>query len=179
MRRMAGDERAVFEDADRVGEDVDVEDPAPRRVRHAVEIAADADHAFVRGAPLQSEDGLVWRQRQRLQRGLFLSEGLIDDTVGRGVQARVGDRIDHSRTKTKSPQTNGIVERFHKTVLDEFYRVAFRKKIYRSITELQDDLDSWVQSYNEERLRIPTKPATHSNRKPATDSDLKPAGVPI
>jgi len=28
-------------------------------------------------------------------------------------------------------------------------------------------------------LRIPTKPATHSNRKPATDSDLKPAGVPI
>ena len=59
--------------------------------------------------------------------------------------------IDHSRTKTKSPQTNGIVERFHKTVLDEFYRVAFRKKIYGSIAELQADLDSWVQSYNEER----------------------------
>ena len=49
--------------------------------------------------------------------------------------------IDHSRTKTKSPQTNGIVERFHKTVLDEFYRVVFRKKIYRSIAELQADLD--------------------------------------
>ena len=41
--------------------------------------------------------------------------------------------IDHSRTKTKSPQTNGIVERFHKTVLDEFYRIAFRKTIYGSI----------------------------------------------
>ncbi len=40
--------------------------------------------------------------------------------------------IDHSRTKTKSPQTNGICERFHKTMLDEFYRVAFRKKLYRS-----------------------------------------------
>ena len=38
--------------------------------------------------------------------------------------------IDHTRTKTKSPQTNGIVERFHKTMLNEFYRVAFRKKIY-------------------------------------------------
>ena len=46
---------------------------------------------------------------------------------------------------------NGIVERFHKTVLDEFYRVVFRKKIYGSIAELQADLDSWVQSYNEER----------------------------
>jgi transposase InsO family protein len=59
--------------------------------------------------------------------------------------------VDHTRTKTKSPQTNGIVERFHKTVLDEFYRVAFRKKIYSSIAELQSDLDAWVRSYNEER----------------------------
>ena len=59
--------------------------------------------------------------------------------------------VDHSRTKTKSPQTNGIVERFHKTVLDEFYRVVFRKKIYQSIAELQADLDAWVQSYNEDR----------------------------
>lgn len=59
--------------------------------------------------------------------------------------------IDHSRTKTKSPQTNGIVERFHKTMLDEFYRVAFRKKLYRSIAELQDDLDEWMQGYNDTR----------------------------
>src|SRR6202795_2095800 len=49
--------------------------------------------------------------------------------------------IDHSRTKTKSPQTNGIAERFHKTVLDEFYRIAFRKRLYASIGDLQDDLD--------------------------------------
>ena len=59
--------------------------------------------------------------------------------------------IDHSRTKTKSPQTNGIVERFHKTVLDEFYRVAFRKKVYASIDELQADLDAWIRTYNEAR----------------------------
>jgi transposase InsO family protein len=48
--------------------------------------------------------------------------------------------IDHSRTKTKSPQTNGICERFHRTVLDEFYRVAFRKKISRSIDGLRPTL---------------------------------------
>jgi transposase InsO family protein len=59
--------------------------------------------------------------------------------------------IDHTRTKTKSPQTNGICERFHKTVLNEFYRVAFRKKVYRSIDELQADLDAWVCEYNETR----------------------------
>src|SRR6266496_307468 len=59
--------------------------------------------------------------------------------------------VDHSRTKTKSPQTNGIVERFHKSALNEFYRVAFRKKIYGSIAELQADLDAWVAEYNEVR----------------------------
>jgi transposase InsO family protein len=59
--------------------------------------------------------------------------------------------IDHSRTKTKSPQTNGIVERFHKTVLNEFYRIAFRKKLYRSIEELQTDLDTWLAEFNNAR----------------------------
>ena len=59
--------------------------------------------------------------------------------------------IDHSRTKTKRPQTNGICERFHKTVLNEFYRVAFRKKVYSSIEDLQADLDVWTSEYNEAR----------------------------
>jgi transposase InsO family protein len=59
--------------------------------------------------------------------------------------------IDHSRTKTKSPQTNGICERFHRTVLDEFYRIAFRKKIYHTIDELQTDLDAWLVEYNSRR----------------------------
>ena len=61
------------------------------------------------------------------------------------------ENIDHSRTKTKSPQTNGIVERFHKTMLDEFYRIAFRKKLYTTLVELQADLDAWVTGYNEVR----------------------------
>ena len=61
------------------------------------------------------------------------------------------ENIDHTRTKARSPQTNGICERFHKTLLDEFYRVAFRKKIYRTIAELQRDLDAWLAEYNRER----------------------------
>lgn len=59
--------------------------------------------------------------------------------------------IEHSRTKAKRPQTNGIVERFHKTILDEFYRVVFRKKLYRSVDELQADLVDWIRTYNQER----------------------------
>jgi transposase InsO family protein len=61
------------------------------------------------------------------------------------------ENIDHSRTKAKSPQTNGICERVHKTILDEFYRIAFRKKIYDNITMLQQDLDAWLMEYNYER----------------------------
>lgn len=59
--------------------------------------------------------------------------------------------IDHSKTKAKSPQTNGICERFHRTIQDEFYSITFRKKIYNSIEELQRDLDQWIQHYNNER----------------------------
>ncbi len=58
------------------------------------------------------------------------------------------ENIDHTRTKTEHPQTNGICERFHKTMLNEFYRVAFRKKIYRTLEELQADLDA-CGGYNE------------------------------
>lgn len=59
--------------------------------------------------------------------------------------------IDHTKTKAMSPQTNGICERFHKTILNEFYQVAFRKKLYSSIEELQKDLDDWIDYYNNER----------------------------
>ena len=61
------------------------------------------------------------------------------------------ENIDHTKTKTKSPQTNGICERFHKTVLQEFYQIAFRKKVYSTLQELQDDLDQWIENYNTER----------------------------
>jgi transposase InsO family protein len=61
------------------------------------------------------------------------------------------ENIDHTRTKTRHPQTNGICERFHKTMLNEFYRVAFRKKIYRTIEEVQADLDVWMAEYNQQR----------------------------
>ena len=59
--------------------------------------------------------------------------------------------IEHTKTKVKSPQTNGICERFHKTVLNEFYQVTLRKKIYTSVEELQTDLDDWLMKYNTQR----------------------------
>lgn len=59
--------------------------------------------------------------------------------------------IEHTRTKARSPQTNGICERFHKTILNEFYQITFRKKVYADIAALQKDLDEWIHYYNNER----------------------------
>lgn len=65
--------------------------------------------------------------------------------------------IEHTKTKVRHPQTNGICERFHKTILQEFYQPALRRKIYESIDELQQDLDDWLDYYNNER--------THQGKK--------------
>lgn len=59
--------------------------------------------------------------------------------------------IDHTKTKAMSPQTNGICERFHRTILNEFYQITFRKKLYATIEDLQKDLDEWINYYNNDR----------------------------
>ena len=62
----------------------------------------------------------------------------------------INDR-EHTKTKARHPQTNGICERFHKTILHGLYQVAFRRKLYRSLEELQTDLDVWLEHYNNGR----------------------------
>jgi transposase InsO family protein len=59
--------------------------------------------------------------------------------------------IDHTKTKARHPQTNGICERFHQTIQNEFYATAFRKKVYSSIEELQKDVENWLEEYNLQR----------------------------
>jgi transposase InsO family protein len=59
--------------------------------------------------------------------------------------------IDHTKTKAYSPQTNGICERFHRTVKEEFYEITFRKNLYTDLESLQADLDTWIEVYNNER----------------------------
>ena len=61
------------------------------------------------------------------------------------------ENIDHSRTKARHPQTNGICERFHRTIQEEFYATAFRKKLYTNLEEVQTDLDDWLSEYNRTR----------------------------
>lgn len=61
------------------------------------------------------------------------------------------NEIDHTKTKAYSPQTNGICERFHRTVKEEFYEITFRKNVYSDLATLQADLDTWVDNYNNQR----------------------------
>ena len=59
--------------------------------------------------------------------------------------------IEHTRTKVRHPQTNGCTEKLNQTIQDEFYAVAFRKTLYRSMAEMQADLDAFMDKYNRER----------------------------
>ena len=59
--------------------------------------------------------------------------------------------IEHSKTQVRHPQSNGICERLHRTMQEEFYAVAFRKKLYDNLELLQKDLDEWINYYNAER----------------------------
>jgi transposase InsO family protein len=59
--------------------------------------------------------------------------------------------IDHSRTKARHPQTNRICDSFHQTIQNEFYALAFRKKVFKKVEELQEDVDKWMNEYNNER----------------------------
>ncbi len=62
--------------------------------------------------------------------------------------------IEHTKTKARHLQANGICERFHKTILNEFYQITFRKKVYTDLTELQKDLDVWIDEYNNRRTHL-------------------------
>jgi transposase InsO family protein len=59
--------------------------------------------------------------------------------------------IEHRTTKVRRPQSNGFVERFHRTLLDEHFRVAGRTTWYESVEQMQSDLDAYLQTYNEKR----------------------------
>ncbi len=63
------------------------------------------------------------------------------------------ENIEH--TKTKSPQTNGICERFHQTIQNEFHATAFRRKLYHSLDALQTDMSMNGSDGTMKRVRMP------------------------
>ncbi len=62
--------------------------------------------------------------------------------------------LEHRRTRVRTPRTNGFVERFIGTVLDEFFRVKMRETFYETVDALQTDLDAWLVHYNTERPHL-------------------------
>ena len=92
--RMDGDDLAVLEDTDLGGGAVHFDQAAARAIGHAVEIAADRDHAVAGDAPLEPQDALERARQQRLQCRALLGEMLGDDTLGGGVDTGVGDLVE-------------------------------------------------------------------------------------
>ena len=59
--------------------------------------------------------------------------------------------IEHKRTRVRRPQSNGIIERLHRTLLDEHFRVEGRRTRFETIEEMQVVLDACLVSYNTKR----------------------------
>lgn len=109
----------------------------------------------ITAAHAQNECVLPWFEEQQVPVLRILTDrgteycGLVESHAFQLYLAV--ENIDHSKTKARHPQTNGICERFHRTMKDEFYSLAFRKKIYNTLEELQQDVDTWIKQYNELR----------------------------
>lgn len=95
------------------------------------------------------------------ERGLVIEKVLTDngrefcgtETHPFEVYLALND-LAHKRTKVRHPQTNGFVERFHRTVKEEFFEVALRETFYETVEALQADLDRWLLHYNTERPHL-------------------------
>jgi transposase InsO family protein len=59
--------------------------------------------------------------------------------------------IEHRTTKVRRPQSNGFIERFHRTLLDEHLRVKGRTTWYETLEEMQQDLEAYLEQYNTKR----------------------------
>jgi transposase InsO family protein len=77
--------------------------------------------------------------------------------------------IEHRKTKVRSPRTNGFVERFNGTVLEEFFRPAMHARFYEGVEALQADLDAWLAHYNRERPHLGYR---NQGRRPWETSEL-------
>jgi len=59
--------------------------------------------------------------------------------------------IEHRTTKVRRPQSNGFVERLHRTLLDEHFRLEGRRKWYETVADMQKDLNTYLTHYNTKR----------------------------
>lgn len=59
--------------------------------------------------------------------------------------------IEHRTTRVRRPQSNGFVERLHRTLLDEHFRIEGGKTWYETVEQMQKDLNAYLNHYNRER----------------------------
>lgn len=87
--------------------------------------------------------------------GITLTGVLSDngpEFVGKAFKTRAAELgLVHHRIPPRSPNHNAVCERFHGTVLDEFYRPHFHRGRVEDIALLDRSLQAWLVDYNHHR----------------------------
>jgi len=65
-----------------------------------------------------------------------------------GVATQPSNTKDHEDDDERQGSTTGILERFHRTLLDEHFRVEERRTSFETIEEMQAVLDNYLEGYN-------------------------------
>jgi len=99
---------------------------------------------------------LLDQLKKTLRKHGITLEGILTDNgpefVGKDFKARVAQMgLHHHRIPPRSPNHNAVCERFHGTVLDEFYRPHFHRGRVEDVTLLDRSLQAWIVDYNNDR----------------------------
>ena len=92
------------------------------------------------------------------QEGIALTESQLAamERAGEEKEARGETETEHpgylgAQDTYYVGNIKGVGHVYQQTFIDTYTKVAFRRKVYRSVEEIQLDLDAWLGQYNNER----------------------------
>lgn len=110
----------------------------------SLEFSAGATARFLTSRVLPDYDEAGWQiQRVLTDHG--------NEFRGQFDKACAQRGIRHTRTRPRHAWTNGFVERLHGTILQELWRIEFRRRFFTGVTQMQAALDRYLDFYNHRR----------------------------
>ena len=107
------------------------------------------------GPTVEQTSALARRVAAELQRAGWQLERVLSDNGNEFGRQAFGSRLPagvcHTQIRSGRPQTNGHVERLHRTILEECWRPAFARFLQVRLSGLRRTLADYLDDYNHHR----------------------------